>query len=114
MERCKRSLVMAVGVDRKGRVGFATNHNLTEEGCTGEEGRCGCTHAEELLLSYVMRNPERVILTHSPCLECAKKLVDAGVKRVDYAIPYRLHKGIEYLGSHDVPVVGGILGLVRS
>jgi deoxycytidylate deaminase len=98
--RCKRILVHAVGVTALG-VAHGVNGNLGE--CTGEPGKCGCTHAEIDLLSK-MPNPFQVYVSHSPCLACAKALVRAGVRIVDYALPYRLPDGIEYLRDHGVIV----------
>lgn len=43
-----------------------------------------------------------VYVTYSPCLECAKLLVRAGVKRVVYDETYRLRDGIDYLIKYNV------------
>lgn len=43
-------------------------------------------------------------LTHSPCPECAKLIVRAGVKRVVYVTEYRLTAGIDYLKKYNVEV----------
>lgn len=43
-------------------------------------------------------------VTLSPCLECAKLLVRAGVKRVVYRDEYRLTTGLDYLKKYNVEV----------
>lgn len=101
MTPCLRHLVMAVGQDAQGRVAYATNGNETK--CTGVQGQCGCIHAEAALLQ-IMPNPKSVILTHSPCMACARLLIDAGVELVRYARPYRLSDGLHYLRRMGVRV----------
>lgn len=44
-------------------------------------------------------------VTLSPCLECAKLLVRAKVKRVVYRDAYRLTTGLDYLIKYKVEVV---------
>lgn len=43
-------------------------------------------------------------VTLSPCLECSKLLVRAGVKRVVYRDEYRLTTGLDYLKKYGVDV----------
>ena len=43
-------------------------------------------------------------VTHSPCPECAKLILRAGVKRVVYRTEYRLTAGIDYLKKYGVEV----------
>lgn len=43
-----------------------------------------------------------VYLTASPCIECAKLLVRAKVKRVVYESEYRIRDGIDYLIKYNV------------
>lgn len=47
----------------------------------------------------------QVYLTLSPCLECAKLLVRAGIKRVVFKELYRKNEGIEYLQRYNVEVM---------
>jgi len=94
-------LVMAVGMDHQGFIATASNYNETE--CTGERGKCGCIHAEIALLRK-MSNPRYVVLSLSPCINCAKALVEAEVETVEYYQEYRLTEGIEYLKEHHVHV----------
>lgn len=102
MTMCKRMVVTAVGIDKDGEMQIAKNSNLFQ--CTGEEGNCGCIHAEVNLLKK-MPNPEIVISTHSPCLQCAALLKNAGVKKVIYFEKYRKPEGIEFLKKNNIEVI---------
>lgn len=97
--KCKRMTVHALGFGRNGEVEETTNGNLTE--CKNIPGACGCIHAEIRLLEK-LPNPEFVSTTHSPCLDCAKALVEAGVERVFSYAFYRKSDGIKYLLDHGV------------
>ena len=44
-------------------------------------------------------------VTASPCIECAKLIVQAGIKRVVYGEKYRLEDGIDLLRKANVEVV---------
>ena len=44
-------------------------------------------------------------VTASPCIECAKLIIQAGIKRVVYSEKYRLTDGIELLERAKVDVV---------
>ena len=98
--RCKRMTVHAVGIQGN-TIEYATNYNITE--CTGEAGNCGCIHAEEALIQK-MPHPDMVIISHSPCINCAQMLVSAGVKKVYYIHEYRIRDGIEYLQEKRIEV----------
>jgi len=102
MGQCARMTVIAMGIDADGRMMVSTNGSDSNE-CTGEQGKCGCTHAEERLLDR-MPNPTIVVLSHSPCPSCARLLVLRGVRHVIYSTPYRLQEGINYMQSHGVEV----------
>ena len=44
-------------------------------------------------------------VTDSPCIECAKLIIQAGIKRVVYGRDYRLSDGIELLRKAGIEVV---------
>jgi dCMP deaminase len=44
-------------------------------------------------------------VTASPCIECAKLIIQAGIKRVVYSEKYRLTEGIELLQRAGIEVV---------
>lgn len=98
---CERMTVSAMGIDRDGRTEMARNGNY--RCCKGKDavGACGCTHAEDMLLQK-LPNPITVFVTHAPCINCAKLLVEAGVQKVFYLKTYRLAEGVEYLKKYGV------------
>jgi dCMP deaminase len=44
-------------------------------------------------------------VTASPCIECAKLIIQAGIKRVVYSEKYRLTEGIELLERAKIDVI---------
>jgi dCMP deaminase len=44
-------------------------------------------------------------VTSSPCLECSKLIIQAGIKRVVFSEPYHLNDGLDLLERADVEVV---------
>ena len=59
-------------------------------------------HAETNSLMKLARTTESgldatMFITHSPCLDCAKGIYQAGIKEVYYANEYRDTAGIEFL-----------------
>lgn len=44
-------------------------------------------------------------VTASPCIECAKLIIQAGIKRVVYAEKYRLEDGLELLKRANIETV---------
>lgn len=45
-----------------------------------------------------------IYVTHAPCLECAKLIIQAGIKRVVYSEQYRLTEGIDLLSRAGIDV----------
>lgn len=59
-------------------------------------------HAESNAIAKVARSTNSsensvLFVTHSPCVECAKLIHQAGIKRVYFKYPYRSECGIEFL-----------------
>lgn len=59
-------------------------------------------HAESNALSKLARSNESgeeavMFITHSPCLNCAKMIYQAGIKEVYYRNNYRTNDGVEFL-----------------
>ena len=44
-------------------------------------------------------------VTASPCIECAKLIIQSGIKRVVYSEKYRLEDGLELLKRDNIEVV---------
>jgi dCMP deaminase len=68
-------------------------------------------HAEANAITKVARSNNSsegatLYVTSSPCIECAKLIIQAGIKRVVYADAYRLSDGIELLKRANVETLG--------
>lgn len=66
-------------------------------------------HAEMNALYKLARSTESgldavMFITHSPCLECAKGIVQSGIKQVYYKEAYRLSDGIKFLQQCGISV----------
>jgi len=90
-------------------VGYNGNATGLHNGCDREEaGNCGCLHSEEnaVINCDAPRQTEKVVfVTHLPCIQCAKRLINLGnVKKVLYAQEYRLKDSIEVLQSVGIAV----------
>lgn len=67
-------------------------------------GQCGCIHSEVNALVKApggMRD-KVVFVTDSPCVMCAKLMINSGVTHVFYRRAYRDPSGVELLQSADV------------
>jgi dCMP deaminase len=95
-------------------VGYNGNATGLTNGCDREEpGNCGCLHSEEnaVINCDAPRATEKVVfVTHLPCVQCAKRLINLGnVKKVVYHKEYRLKDSIRVLESVGIQVEQGIL-----
>lgn len=67
-------------------------------------------HAESNAISKIARSTVSardadMFVTHSPCIDCAKMIYQAGVRRVFYSNDYRSRDGVEFLKKSGVEVV---------
>ena len=67
-------------------------------------------HAEANAITKLARSSNNsdgatIYITASPCIECAKLIIQAGIKRVVYGEKYRLMDGIELLERAGIEVV---------
>ena len=67
-------------------------------------------HAEANAITKLARSNNNsdgatIYITASPCIECAKLIIQAGIKRVVYGEKYRLTDGIELLERANIEVV---------
>ena len=103
---CKRRQVGALIV--KDRMIISDGYNGTPSGfenvCEDENGitKPYVLHAEANAISKVAKSGNSsegapLHVTASPCMECAKLIIQAGIKRVVYMDEYRLLDGIELL-----------------
>jgi len=66
-------------------------------------------HAETNAIAKLARSVESgldsdLFVTHSPCLDCAKLIHQAGIKRVYFGSAYRDSAGVDFLRSSGVEV----------
>lgn len=66
-------------------------------------------HAEANAITKLARSSNNsdgatLYVTAAPCIECAKLIIQAGIKRVIYAEQYRLTDGIELLKRANIEV----------
>jgi dCMP deaminase len=90
-------------------VGYNGNATGLNNGCDREEpGNCGCLHSEEnaVINCDAPRQIEKfVFVTHLPCIQCAKRLINLGnVKKIYYAQDYRIRDSVEVLKSVGIEV----------
>ena len=67
-------------------------------------------HAEANAITKIARSNyssegATMYVTASPCIECAKLIIQAGIKRVIYSEKYRLEDGIELLKRANIEVI---------
>jgi dCMP deaminase len=90
-------------------VGYNGNATGLPNTCDRDEpGNCGCLHSEEnaVINCDAPRFIEKcVFVTHLPCVQCAKRLINLGnVKVVYYAQDYRIRDSIALLSSVGIKV----------
>jgi dCMP deaminase len=111
---CKRRQVGALVV--KDKMIISDGYNGTPSGfeniCEDDDGltKPYVLHAEANAITKLARshnNSEDATLyvTASPCIECAKLIIQSGIKRVVYGETYRLDDGIRLLQRAGVEVV---------
>lgn len=67
-------------------------------------------HAEANAITKLARSHNNsdgatIYVTDSPCIECAKLIIQAGIKRLVYSRQYRLTDGIELLKRAGIEIV---------
>ena len=67
-------------------------------------------HAEANAITKIARSSNSsdgatMYVTASPCIECAKLIIQSGIKRVVYSEKYRLEDGLELLKRANIEVV---------
>jgi dCMP deaminase len=73
-----------------------------------EPGKSGFIHAETNALvkcDFNFPKPKHMYVTHMPCRDCAKLIINAGIARVVYGVPYRNTSGVDLLRTAGVEVL---------
>jgi len=110
---CKRRQVGALIV--KDRMIISDGYNGTPSGfenvCEDETGvtKQYVLHAEANAITKVAKSNNSsegatLYVTDSPCIECAKLIIQAGISRVVYAREYRITDGLDLLRRAGVQV----------
>lgn len=91
-------------------IGYNGNATGLPNCCDRDEpGNCGCLHSEEnaVINCDAPRNIEKaVFVTHLPCVQCAKRLINLGnVKTVYYGEDYRVRDSLKILQQVGIEVV---------
>lgn len=111
---CKRRQVGAIVV-KDNRI-ISDGYNGTPSGFENvceDEGNVTkpyVLHAEANAITKLARSHNNsdgstIYITASPCIECAKLIIQSGIKRVVYGENYRLDDGIQLLRRAGVEVV---------
>ena len=111
---CQRRKVGALIV--KNNMIISDGYNGTPSGfenvCEDEDGltKPYVLHAEANAITKIARSNNNsdgatLYVTASPCIECAKLIIQAGIKRVVYAEKYRLTDGIDLLERAGVEFI---------
>lgn len=90
-------------------VGYNGNATGLPNGCDRDEaGNCGCLHSEEnaVINCDAPRSTEKIVfVTHLPCVQCAKRLINLGnVRAVYYGEDYRIKDSRAILESVGIRV----------
>jgi dCMP deaminase len=75
---------------------------------SSEPGKSGFIHAEVNALvkcDFNFPKKKHMYVTHMPCKDCAKLIINAEIARVVWQIPYRLTEGVDLLKSVGVEVM---------
>ena len=110
---CKRRQVGAIIV--KDRMIMSDGYNGTPSGfeniCEDESGvtKPYVLHAEANAITKVAKSGNSSLgatlyVTASPCMECAKLIIQAGIRRVVYRDEYRITDGIDLLRKAGIEV----------
>ena len=111
---CKRRQVGALLV--KDKMIISDGYNGTPSGFENEceDPATGLTkpyvlHAEANAITKVSKSNNSsagstLYITASPCMECAKLIIQAGIRRVVYRDPYRIDDGIRLLKRAGIEV----------
>jgi dCMP deaminase len=110
---CKRRQVGALIV--KDKMIISDGYNGTPAGfeniCEDEDNKTKpyVLHAEANAITKVAKSGNSsdgatLYVTSSPCIECSKLIIQAGIKRVVFTESYRLEEGINLLKRADIEV----------
>ena len=82
---------------------------VDEHGCYETKTKDEVIHAEANAIAKLARDGESglgtdLFCTHAPCIQCAKIIYGAGIKKVYYREAYRDTKGLDFLEKCNIEV----------
>lgn len=107
---CELLQVGSVILDKKLKEILAIGYNGNYAGGPNRcdkirHGACGCIHSEINALIKSHRGERYCIfLTDSPCLVCAKAIINSGIKRVYFRRRYRNPEGLKLLNKVKIKI----------
>lgn len=106
-------LQVAAFIMRDGRI-LSTGYNGTPTGFSNQAEKAGKTlpivvHAECNAICFaakygVSTEDTTLVVTHSPCMECAKLILQSGIRRIVFHKAYRDLKPLDFLREGGVEV----------
>jgi dCMP deaminase len=84
--------------------------HCNKENCSSLQ-KCDRTiHAEMNAILFAARHGiptegTTLYTTHQPCIDCAKAIINAGIKTVYYEFPYRLTNGLRLLEDAGIEII---------
>lgn len=109
---CARMSVGAV-IHRNGRI-LVQGYNGAPSGLPHcdqphEPHECRAVHAEQNAIAFAARHGVEIegadiVITHQPCLSCARSIINSGIRSVTYVHPYRLIEGVLLLREAGLQV----------
>jgi dCMP deaminase len=95
-----------------GRNGTPSGYDNTCEYLVGDAlaTRPEVIHAEANAIAFAAKNGVStdgcdMVLTHSPCYDCSKLIIQCGIKNVYYEERYRITDSIEFLANNNINVI---------
>jgi dCMP deaminase len=113
LSHAKRKQVGAIAITPQDLILYSWNGTAVgdDNNCENADGttKDETLHAESNLVAKSAREGvslkgSSIFVTLSPCIQCAKQLLQAGVERVVYDEEYRDLKGLHYLKTHGIIV----------
>ena len=107
---CKRlhvgSIVVSGDFTKILSVGYNGNAKGFPNSCDSDEpGKCGCIHSEinALLKADYSEKDKIMFVTDIPCVNCAKAIINADIKKVFYIRKYRITDSLDLFKKAGIP-----------
>jgi len=114
LSTCKRDKVSAIIFPTDCTSVYAIGYNgpprgLSNDRCSGEEGRCGCVHAEANAIAKFSNDqskPSILFSTRAPCVACAGLILNCyNIRGIIFEEDYRDGDGLQLLQEAKLCVI---------